>query len=785
MKKGFTLIELLAVIVVISIIGLITTPVVINNIEKSRVASYRSSVTNLMDASKEYVTKNYENNDFPTGGIDITKTELNLKNNEFKNGVIAKENGVITAVDVYDGKYCARGEKNNLIVNKVESIEECKTSSGMDSTPPEIKRITVTEVTNTKIKVVVVSSDIQSGIKEYEYCVGDICKTSTTNNYTFKGLKANTNYEIKVKVRNNNYRKDTQYKDEITESTKSIKVKTKAIEKPTIKVSSTAYGTGKKVIIIYPSSGEEQINSYEINGKKEITQNSREEVNVTENGIIKATIEMKATGEKVENEMTISGIDVTSPNLKIHYFKDDTSWGKTKTIEIVASDLGSGLAKKPYSYDGGKTWMSSNKRTYNKEDEVVNIVVRDKVGNKSSQTFKLDKVDVTGPDKPNITNPTNGNWVNYDFALTVSSNDKRSGLGDWYYSYDNNNWTKYNNSTGKNPFTTTNFTKERNQEVYIRVCDKLGNCSKSSSTYIRIDKTKPTCVSSGGSTSWTNSSRTLVGTCSDSRSGCKGNASWYIYWEGNWSNLSPGTVSDNAGNSTVCPANQTVRIDKTAPNVSYSLGGGTYQNGKTIYVYGSDNASYGNMLIHVYKEGVFQYQIYNSNTSNAVTIGTGNWTIYTQIHDNAGNKHNAQPDNGYGWYYQNYAIQEYSQSAACGWNSCLSGSPSVCQGGYVNTTGYGQCAACGADYSRCKAYTNQYKTYNNISSSQGCRGKCTTNGYSYADYDRGSKQCMCVKSVCTRYYYAYCYSCPVTVWSDCASLTPNTCQGGYNYCWHT
>ena len=655
-KKGFTLIELLAVIVVISIIGLITTPVVINNIEKSRVASYRSSVTNLMDASKEYVTKNYENNDFPTGGIDITKTELNLKNNEFKNGVIAKENGVITAVDVYDGKYCARGEKNNLIVNKVESIEECKTSSGMDSTPPEIKRITVTEVTNTKIKVVVVASDIQSGIKEYEYCVGDICKTSTTNNYTFKGLKANTNYEIKVKVRNNNYRKDTQYKDEITESTKSIKVKTKAIEKPTIKVSSTAYGTGKKVIITYPSSGEEQINSYEINGKKEITQNSREEINVTENGIIKATIEMKATGEKVENEIVIAGIDKTAPNLKVHYFKDDTSWGKTKTIEIIASDLGSGLAKKPYSYDGGKTWMSSNKRTYNKEDEVVNIVVKDRVGNKSSQTFKLDKVDVTGPDKPNITNPTNGNWVNYDFALTVSSSDKRSGLGDWYYSYDNSNWTKYNNSTGKSPFTTTNFTKERNQEVYIRACDKLGNCSKSSSTYIRIDKTKPTCswsgesttwtksnrtikvkgtdsesginekykekswnytsgttktaslsytikdnagntkicsktaniyvdkdaptcVSSGGSDAWTNTSRTLTGTCSDSGSGCKGNASKYIDWEENKTNLSPGTVYDKVGNSVTCPANQTVRIDKTPPKCTSFIGdAGNYYN---------------------------------------------------------------------------------------------------------------------------------------------------------------------------------------------------------------
>ena len=106
--------------------------------------------------------------------------------------------------------------------------------------------------------------------------------------------------------------------------------------------------------------------------------------------------------------------------------------------------------------------------------------------------------------------------------------------------------------------------------------DNAGNSTVCPSNQtVRIDKTAPTCTSSGGNNNWTNDSRTLTGTCNDTRSGCQGNASWYINWEGNWTDLSPGTVYDNAGNSTVCPSNQIVRIDKTAPSCSVTTSGGT------------------------------------------------------------------------------------------------------------------------------------------------------------------------------------------------------------------
>ena len=461
---------------------------------------------------------------------------------------------------------------------------------------------------------------------------------------------------------------------------------------------------------------------------------------------------------------------MTGPNLKVHYFKDDTSWGKTKTIEIIASDLGSGLAKKPYSYDGGKTWMSSNKRTYNKEDEVVNIVVKDRVGNKSSQTFKLDKVDVTGPDKPSITNPTNGNWVNYDFALTVSSSDRRSGLGDWYYSYDNNNWTKYNNSTGKSPFTTTNFTKERNQEVYIRACDKLGNCSPSS-TYIRIDKTKPTCVSSGGSTSWTNSSRTLIGTCSDTASRCKGNVSRYIDWEGDWSNLSPGTVSDNAGNSTVCPANQTVRIDKTKPTCESSKSNTNSTSGVTATFTCKDTGGSGVVSCTSTKTGLKQSGSYTikdkAGNSGTCSVTVSSKTQYTKRSCNI--------------YYANEGVcgcYLYNSCNAC-YNNCLTQSSSwICPSG--TNVAYGNCF-------RYTAYTwTTIKEFSNSAGHNNAKKDCND---AKKKKTGGTYRCQPSQIFGITTYKLQKRGCPSGYsvgWDNCYQQVPKveqkTCNGGYYPC---
>lgn len=80
---------------------------------------------------------------------------------------------------------------------------------------------------------------------------------------------------------------------------------------------------------------------------------------------------------------------------------------------------------------------------------------------------------------------------------------------------------------------TINYTA-KTVDVTWTIEDNIGNkteCSQLVNTF--ADKIAPVCVSSGGSDTWTNNSRTITGTCSDyGGSLCAGNASWYINFEG-------------------------------------------------------------------------------------------------------------------------------------------------------------------------------------------------------------------------------------------------------------
>ena len=161
---------------------------------------------------------------------------------------------------------------------------------------------------------------------------------------------------------------------------------------------------------------------------------------------------------------------------------------------------------KEVRYEDGDTCSSSantfcgtstkNQLAYSKYDSSVRCSAYDKSSGGSSCSLGTCK-----PSKPTITNPTNGNWTNKDFSLTVKTTTT-SNLGYWYYSYDKKNWVIYNkenyNSYGKKEFITSPFSAERNQPVYIRVCNIKAstatdstNCSDYASTNIRIDKTPP------------------------------------------------------------------------------------------------------------------------------------------------------------------------------------------------------------------------------------------------------------------------------------------------------
>ncbi len=121
-KKGFALIELLAVIVVLSVIALITVPMIMNVIEKARKEAFKDSVLGAMNGVEYYLVE-HNLSEVPEEGIEVT--ELNLKNSSFQYGVFQKnEKNELTAVNISDGRYCAQGPVSQLEVYKGECDEE-------------------------------------------------------------------------------------------------------------------------------------------------------------------------------------------------------------------------------------------------------------------------------------------------------------------------------------------------------------------------------------------------------------------------------------------------------------------------------------------------------------------------------------------------------------------------------------------------------------------------------------------------------------------------------------
>ena len=59
MKKGFTLIELLAVIVIISIVALITVPILLNVIDNAKIGTLRNSAYGIIESADLYFAQNF------------------------------------------------------------------------------------------------------------------------------------------------------------------------------------------------------------------------------------------------------------------------------------------------------------------------------------------------------------------------------------------------------------------------------------------------------------------------------------------------------------------------------------------------------------------------------------------------------------------------------------------------------------------------------------------------------------------------------------------------------
>ena len=327
------------------------------------------------------------------------------------------------------------------------------------------------------------------------------------------------------------------------------------------------------------------------------------------------------------NSATCSGvtvkIDKTKPTCRSS--GGSSTWTNgSRTIKGTCSD------------EGGSKCVDDVTKTIDEETngKVSPGTVYDNAGNSATCSGVTVKIDKTKPTCES--SGGNSTWTNGSRTIKGTCSDE--------------------GGSGCVEDVTKTIDKETNGKVSPgKVYDNAGNSRTCSGVTVKIDKTAPTCKSSGGSNAWTTGSRTLIGTCSDTGgSGCKGNVSKKFTTPGEYYNQSPGKVYDNAGNSKTCPADQTVKIsDSSGPSKpiidlhGYKSGSWTNKN-VTITMssqsnIGIDHYEYSHDLVKWQRDydldsEHWQQSFNEDRTSMTVTISwTGNWNFYVRAIDKAGN----------------------------------------------------------------------------------------------------------------------------------------------------
>lgn len=141
-------------------------------------------------------------------------------------------------------------------------------------------------------------------------------------------------------------------------------------------------------------------------------------VNIKEKEIEETETQKEESSNKNNYTLVISKINGNSSN-----------WTESVTLSVEVT-TSNGLHSKAYSFDGGKTYQSSNTKKFTK-NQTVNIVVRDIKGNTVSKSVKITKIDKTVPEVSiSATNKTNKTVT---LKAVVSPSTTASGYTyEWY-----------------------------------------------------------------------------------------------------------------------------------------------------------------------------------------------------------------------------------------------------------------------------------------------------------------------------------------------------------------
>ena len=234
-------------------------------------------------------------------------------------------------------------------------------------------------------------------------------------------------------------------------------------------------------------------------------------------------------------------------------------------------------------------------------------------GETVSSNVSVTKIDNTPPVITSI-KPDTTSWKR-QVTIQVIATDTPSGIAGYSFN-DGATWT-----------SASTYTTTKNGTYKIKVKDYANNITSGQITINNIDRTGPKCVSSGGNNTWTNQSRTIIGTCIDDGegAGCETRTVSKTISTDTNAKMSPGIVKDIAGNETTCPATEMVKVDKTKPSCTVTLSTTNWTN-KAVTAYGKCKDSLSGCATNDVKKK------YSSEMNAKVTIGT--------VKDKAGNETN-------------------------------------------------------------------------------------------------------------------------------------------------
>ncbi|MBL8078007.1 MAG: Ig-like domain repeat protein [Anaerolineales bacterium] len=310
------------------------------------------------------------------------------------------------------------------------------------------------------------------------------------------------------------------------------------------------------------------------------------------------------------------------------------------TLDVLASDLGSGVASVTASIDGGAVSAVSGPITFTDGVHSIEITVTDYAGfvNQASQIIQVDTITPTLSTSVSGTSGLNG-WYVSNVTITPSAGDAGSGLLALEVNADGGGYIPY---TSPIVFTDGIHTYQ------FRVLDTAGNITETAQQIIQVDTVTPSLSTSisgtSGSNGWYVSNVTITPSVSDSGSGL---SAFVVSTDGSTYSTYINPVfftegvhtyrfraTDYAGNITEI-SQQTIRVDTTTPTISLTITGtlgtnGWYMSNVTVATQVSDATSTVGLVEASADGGAW-------SVASQLSLSDGLHTYQFRVTDQAGN----------------------------------------------------------------------------------------------------------------------------------------------------